>query len=1008
VAVSPQKKSEPDEPDDAASARELDRGRKQLRRGRLTRLLEKLTGGPVRPGEQQVTRSPVVMVLVGSTIGASLLAAIFWYINGRTREERMLKDAVRFLDEQKYLDAEDKFAAFLKEYPATKSTPVATIGLHRTLVEKNIISATPDVSKGLEEFQAFIKDCGELPGFDAERPRLLQYTHRLTFAGARVAEVAQDAVALEVSRKSLELWRRYAGETGPDPTAEQQLLNLQKRAEASVARKTDFMAMLQAVEQQLASGNTLGAIASRGALIDKYPTLATDKDVVKTLQDILAREREFTTATELGRDALPDPGDSDIPALALALRTRAATDLTSQGRIITGFGIDSCFALDADTGDPVWRRAIGADTPFAPIAVRTSTGPGVLVYSTAAQQLQLLSQQDGRVVWRQSCEARPTAAPTINGDDVYLTTQLNELWQISLSTGRAIARLKFTQPVIGPPALAGGEQDLLVLPADQTLVYTIGMNPLKCVAVSHIPHRTGSVRAPMLAAGRYFLLCANDSAEKALVHTLAIDANGQLTVTATDLVDGQVNDPLMLRGSELFVPSTPQRVTAFRVTDEPNQPPLSLVGSNQLEEGVQTRMFLLAGPNNQVWLAGRDLRKFQTRTNAIELESGLTAEGIHLQPIQVLDQNAFLTTRTPVLDSVYFTRADLQQMNGIWRTVLGSRVVALAPAAGGQSLLAVADYGEAYRVPLDDIAKGGFALESTSRFRLPEKLASSVGGLVLSDGRPIAWCGAPEPAMWTFTATGQLERRWPLAAAPELPPIALANGAVFAMSGRLHLTGLSGGQAVSDYQASRSADAQAPWKSLTALSATQLLAVTDDNQFVRVEYRPAPRPQLAEVSVTKFPHEIEVAPAAGDGFVAVATIEGQLMLMQASTLEVVAQADLGGLASAPPAITGGFIFVDVANQQTLVFKLDAQLSPAGSIPLDGHALAGAPVPLPGGGFVVGRTDGLLVRLDANGAATDLRRPLGYSLQSGPTLIHDRIVVVSRDGSLTVIDPELKP
>ena len=121
------------------------------------------------------------------------------------------------------------------------------------------------------------------------------------------------------------------------------------------------------------------------------------------------------------------------------------------------------------------------------------------------------------------------------------------------------------------------------------------------------------------------------------------------------------------------------------MAEEIGHPPLSRVGANQLEEGIQTRMFLLAGPSAQLWLAGRDLRKFQTRTNTILLDSGITAEGIHLQPIQFVDEAVFLTTKNPQSSSVFFTRTNREEMKGTWRTVLGSKLVAVGPAAGGDS-----------------------------------------------------------------------------------------------------------------------------------------------------------------------------------------------------------------------------------------------------------------------------------------------------------------------------------
>ena len=997
---------ESDDADEAYSEsrkRFEEKARRQLRRGRLTKLAEKLSGGPERPGEQKVGRSPVVMLLAGSTIGAAILAAIFWFINSSNAEERLLKIAMTSLEQKKYLDAEGQFERFIQDYPDKPSAGAAKVALHRARVEKYIETERPDVERGLKELQNMISECRDLPQFAEQKDYLKAYSRRLTFAGAYIAEKAQSKEALEISRTAMELLKKYAGDDGIPSNEMSDLINRQRLGEAAVAKKQDYLTTLETVREQLKSGMVLDAIRTREELLIRYPLLADDKDVRKIEQDILSREAELVVAAEANRDGrTDDPNQERLPSVSLTLRTQATTDLASQNRTVFAMGLDSCFAVDADTGSPLWRRSIGADVPFAPIGVE---GVGVLVYSTLTNEVQMLSQEDGRLLWRQSLESRPVGAPIQIADNFYLTTQAGELWQIAAATGRASSRLKFSQPVIGPPAVSesssdSGGQKVLVIPGDQTLVYTVGVNPLKCLAVSHIPHATGSVQSPMIAAGRYFLLADNITAEQARIRTLELNPQTQqLTAINEQTISGQVNDPMLIRGASLFVPSTPQQVTAFHVTDEKGEPSLSKIGANQLEEGIQTRMFLLAGPGGQLWLGGRDLRKFSAQIDSVTLDPSVTAEGVHVQPIQFLEQSVFLTTRNPTSNSIFLTRADREQMKGEWRTVLGSRLVALAPSATGDSIIAIADYGDSYRVPVADIGRSNFVMETVSRFRLPDKLASSVEGLVLNDGRLAAWCGAPEPAMWTFTPTGQLERKWTLPDVPQTAPVAIDGGVVFGLpSGQLHISATAGGKAAGDYRSTKVQEQQQPWKSLTAISKTQVLAITGDNQFIRVEFRASPRPQLSEVSVTAMPHPVELPPAVSGDNLYVATADGKLLVMQTSSLEVVSEIDLGGIPSATPKVGGGLVIVEVAGQEAKIFRGQQSLEPAGSIPLDGQPLIGAPVKS-GNGFLQARLDGLVFSIDANGVPVGDPIVVGQQLQAGPMIAGGAVIVTGLDGSL---------
>lgn len=986
-----------DEQDAARRDRQRARADRQLARGRIHQLSDKLTGGPERPGEQKIARSPFVLGMIGTIVGLGLLSAIFYWIINSTTEQRTLDAAMTALEQQKYGEAEQRLLQFLEAYPKSGNSDAARLALHRTRVEKNVMTETPDVAQGLVEIEALIRVGRDLEGFDEQRDSIRRYADRLTFAGARVAEITQQQPPLDISLQAMEILRRFSGEAGVPRDREDELVRRQRIAEASILKRTVFVEALKEIRGYLADGKTIAAVRAREDLIARYDVFRDDAEVKSVLDEILTRELELNQRLELGRDAEAGNDTTAVRGLMPALRTQARNDLVSQGQVVFAVGIDACCALDADTGDPLWRRVIGTGSPFAPVPISGAT-PALLVYSTQTGSLLLLDQASGELIWRQQIDGLPVGAPLLHSQQIYLTTDNGRLVQISAASGRVVAGIQFTQRVIGPPALSRDGQ-LLVIPGDDTLVYTLTTNPLAVKAASLVEHHPGSVQSPVMTVGDIFLMCDNDSPDRCRLRTLELNAEtGRLQVRSTDYVNGPVSDPCLLRGRELFVPSAPQRITAFRATDDPDQEPLALIGSNQLEDGIQTAMHLLAGPGGQLWLAGRSLRKFQTQTNSVLLEPERTAEGIHLQPIQFVDESVFLTTRDPWAQSVFFTRTDREKMQGLWRTVVGNHFVAVGPAAGNQSLLAVTDFGEVYRIPNSNIQEGGFWLESISRFRLPDKLASPVRGLRLSDGRLAAWCGNEEPGLWTISQAGQLEQRWNLAGAPQTDPVAIAAGVVVPLPGRLHLTAAAGVQA-EDYRAAQTQGQESAWKFLTALNDTQVLAVSTDNQLVRVEYRATPRPQLAEVSVTQSGQSIEVAPAAADGRLLIATAEGTLVLHQASSMEVLGTVDLGGVPGASPMIAGNRVFVEVAREQLKCFSLDGELTQTGAMPLNGFSLAGTPLLLPDGSFLAARSNGDVIRLNGDGVPSGESQAIGQALSRGPLPCAEFAIVIAADGTI---------
>ena len=183
-------------------------------------------------------------------------------------------------------------------------------------------------------------------------------------------------------------------------------------------------------------------------------------------------------------------------------------------------------------------------------------------------------------------------------------------------------------------------------------------------------------------------------------------------------------------------------------------------------------------------------------------------------------------------------------------------------------------------------------------------------------------------------------------------------------------------------------------KSIAFLAAALLAALP-----VRAEFRATPRPQLAELSVTNVPYLIELPPAILGDFLFLATTDGKLVMLQATTLERLAEIDLGTIPNAMPKVAGGFVFVEVANKDVRVFKTEGGLPQTASFPLDGHALAGDPLLLSDLSYLIARTDGKLIRLNPDGTVSDSVVQLGQAIQQGPLNINGQIIVIAQDGSL---------
>lgn len=980
-----------------------ERARRQLRRGRLTQLNDRIAGGPRRPGEQEVTRSPFVLSMAFVILGLAIVSAVFYFLILRENESRRLENAMTALEKSSYNEAIGLFENFLLDYPTGDSSEKARIGLHTAHVRKFTddkqftVQSAVDAQEALE---LFFRECRDFPAFEQEHENLVRYARIITRAAATVAVEHKSQKALDAAKDAFARLDSLTVDGSLSTEVREDLRHLQDRAAAEILKDQRLGSAMEEIRKELANGDTLAALSRYQELIERFEVLRDDPGFQQVLVEIRAREMELIVAEDVGVEGFTSEASiGSRQALSVNLRTQANSDQVSQGRLVFGSGGDVVYALDSETGDPVWKRDIGGRAPFAPIQIEVAT-PALLLFHSTRSELMLVQQSSGELIWRQSVESGASGPPLVLNQQIYLTTEAGELWQVSAATGRAVRRVQFSQPVQGPPTVSR-DGESLVIPGQAAFVYTLSRQPLECRAVSWLEFGEGSVGAPMITMGELFLLCENYSSDRSRLLALTMADDGSLVKRETQTVSGQIWDPCLLRGDQLYVPSTPQRVTAFRVSDRPDNDALSLIGTNQLPEAVFSSMFLVTGPGGNLWMASTALRRFQVTTQAVLLDEAVVEAGQNLYPMQVDDDSLLVSTNEPYSASVFFTRVNRNSMTGVWRTVLSTNLVAAGASSSGNSLTAVSDFGVVFRVPLDEIGQSRFYTKQQSKFSLPKGLKDPVGGLSLPDGRLAAWCGGKEPTVWTISSTGQLERRWLLPAAPETSPVALAGGLVVPMPGRLMLTGRR--ERTEDYQVSRELNAQATWKSLTPISDTQLVAVNSDNQLVQIEHRTEPRSHLAQVSVTPLDGAVDVAPAAGGDYLCIATADGRLVLMRSLALELVKEVELDQVVSQPLRVAGDRLFAEVGNNEIRVFELTDELRLAGTIASNGASLVDTPLSLPSGGFLAALSDGSVLRLNPRGLPEGEPVQLGQRIQSGPIAVGSSVVVLSADGSIYLVD-----
>jgi outer membrane protein assembly factor BamB len=120
------------------------------------------------------------------------------------------------------------------------------------------------------------------------------------------------------------------------------------------------------------------------------------------------------------------------------------TDVTapvfSDGHLFVAFLDGELLALEAKTGDPIWKRNLHAHLESSPLVVN-----GTLYIGTDTKELVALRAQDGRVNWRFQAPGAIKASPSHHDGRIYIADYEGSMYALDAATGKALWRTNTTR-----------------------------------------------------------------------------------------------------------------------------------------------------------------------------------------------------------------------------------------------------------------------------------------------------------------------------------------------------------------------------------------------------------------------------------------------------------------------------------------------------------------------------------------------------------------------------------
>ena len=1002
----PEGRRDEDEPvERRAERREHRRRSSEQPPSKLASLREKLGGRSVRPGEQDALRSPFVLTLTLGAVVLFLAAATFWFVIERQAVQQQLASANTEYEQGRYTQAIALFEGFLMKYPRHKDVPEVMLTLGKAQIEKEIMGATPSWKNGLSALQEFIDRHRDDETFADLRDTLAKYAKAIAIGSVETAASIKSRELMEVSSAAALIFERYAPADPPPVEFRQELNGKRESAEQAILKHETLQSALSDIKTALEASRPLDALLARRRLLARYPDLVADTQIAAALAQTLDTTRKLVVREDVGREAeTTERTKTSLKPLTLALHTRALSGETSDGQAVFVIANGCCFGIDRVTGEPRWRRAIGLDSPFFPVLVQTSQTSGLLVYDTRFRELVLLERLTGRLIWRQTLDEEALGVPLLHEGQIYQVTKGGHLCGVDLETGKSTVRLTFPQPLHASPVLLSGGTHVAVA-GEEAILYSLTLRPLACESASLLGHKAGSLVAPLLSMGSLILVTENNSLQSSVLRV--VDAHnpsqGLAEIKSAKVaIEGQVQDPPVLRGNSLFVPASGEQVSAFTVSDDSKETPLTLIGRHSVKTDHPGPVFLNAGPDGQMWMAGSALRRFQLKTNSISLDPNLVAEGMTTQPLQSYGQYLFAGRRRPHSRSVWFVKIDREaqpSMTSLWRVVTGPRIL-VALTSGESGSVCLSEEGDLFHISAQELTDGGFRTRADGRLQVPDNLAQPLRAAMLEDGQIAVDCGTPTPKLWLLNPQGQVKHEIPVEEPLQIAPVLLAGGVVLPYSQRLEFKAFQPGHAqVERYTAPVEDQTNVPrWTGAVTVDENDMIATNSHGQIVKVQYRKVPVPHLYEAAKTAMGQPVDVPPVAFEDKVLVADASGRLRLLHTSNLEPLAETQLEAPVSGPLCILGKRLLAEVGRSQLVSFAIGSKLNKEWSVPLEGGGLSDRPIESEAG-IVFGEKSGRIVLVDPKTGQVVSQVSVEQPIDLGPRTIGTAFFVGSIDGTL---------
>ncbi len=990
-------------------------------RGRFRQVLRKWLPQDEAPGQERIISSPLVVSLVlmlGVLVGMG-----FWLRNviSATIAERTFNRAMQSFEDGDYRTAIRDFEAFARDYPddarAPKARVIRALANVRQYVAPNGATWTSALEAAREMLDEYGRGGRELSeAFRDEKMELGELVLRIGEGLADRARGTAEPKALAEAESSVALHREIVGEAAAGLLAKSPLPGKLDRARAAVRKAKVRGEAIAAMDRALAESSALGVYDARDGLVEQYPDLAQDRELIARMTSASELIRKAVTVKETRRPGERGPRTEVLgPATGVILRVGDRLQPASKAAGPAGESIAFALAegigygIDGATGAPLWQLDLGLASPFVPQPI-----PGedaAIAFDARANELIRLDARNGVVAWRLGVGERVASPPLVLGNQLVQVLPSGKLLFLTLESGDLQATMDLGRPLARTPVGDESGRHLYVL-GRQDILYILNRDPLGCAAVEYLGHPDGSIPCAPAMLGRYLIVPRNETLSDSLWQILLLDEDGAHVRPVQEVpVKGWTWQTPTASGPFLWAIGDRGAFEAFAVGEYGSKLPFRSVAKMTPDARATGPAFAMSRSERELWSAsGHTGRYLLDPEHGTIQVTPLSGPGPARAPLQSAGKRIVATFEDRELRGTALLGLDPESAEVVWKTVVGTPwPTALAPAPTAGALATLGRDGREVIISPDRVADGGFVVLSMA----PRGIFSLPAGLRLRfdrEGGKSTSVVVPRPytgSLWVQDPSkreGWREETLPSPVAAE--PVAWQDGVLIpAKDARVYLIDpVSGRSKAEPFVPKFDRDRQGKWLGASVLDASSAIVADEVGRVYRLAVRTTPVPRLVAEAERTLDSRIIADPLAIGSAVLLATEDGQIRSLAARDLSPIGAWPMeAAIAGRPVSMGDGGLVLDRAGN-IQAFGRDGRKT--WSIGLGSEAV-GAPM-VRGSSLIALTGDGVLhVRSRADGAERD-QRQLGILPAGGPIAAGDRTVIPIAPGTFRPLVPGTLP